>query len=764
MCSSYSTVSIFDQATQPFVRGHVALFYESEDIRDEAIREFILEGLSHGDQVLYLVAPEVEGEVLNNLELRWGAAWEAYQQGRLLIGGLTDRDTFCPEMWTRYIQSELISGGNEDGRGVRVAVDMGWLLEDARGINHYLRYESQVESLLRGQSLTHLCLFNQSHLDPRFLLNALMCHPQVILDRELHENPLCVPPSHLTDLNQSRLVFDYLTACIRQRRLARVELSRYQESLETQARERAADLEAAQELLLHKTEERIRLLEDLSESENKYRSLFFGSHLVMLLIDSVTGEIVDANQAANRYYGYTRSQLIGMNIACINQLPAEQLFQAIHAAREKKRNHFLFKHTLANGEIRDVEVHTGPVVIRGRRLLYTQVHDLSQQKSLEAQLYQAQKMEAVGQLAGGVAHDFNNLISVIMGCSELALESLSESDPIHEELNEIMKAASRARSVTQQLLAFSRKQSLHQQVVDLNRVIKDVSKMLYRLVGENVQVDLDLDWRLDSVFVDPAQIQQILINLVVNSRDAMTHGGVVTIKTSNVELPENPETVRLGVPPGMYVLMEVSDTGRGIARELLNKVFDPFFTTKEEGKGTGLGLSTVQGIVQQHGGGITIVSEPGQGTSFQVYLPRSPKPAHVADKVVPFRAGAKPGEVVLIVEDEDIVRNVTRNVLRKYGYEVLEARGAREALDVLGFADHGVHLLLADVVMPGMNGWELYQQLLVKIPNLKAVFMSGHTDEILDRAGFSAQDLHFIHKPFIIEDLLGTVRSVLDES
>ncbi len=742
------------------VDGHVALFLDSMDVRNEVVQDFIHEGFSHDEKVLFLGNPDIFNQIPTVLNRGQKASW-LNQFG--IIGGPCG-EFFDPDLLTSFIDLELKRAYTEGFQGMRLVQDMTWILQGVADPHLFITYEAKIEALMQRRSFNLLCLFDQNSLDSNILLEALACHPHIQMGGESHENIFHVPVEKLIKQDRNRIHFEYGLTKLRKVIASREEFRGYQSSLVDLMQEHAENLRATQEMLLHKTNERLHLLDELSESKERYRSLFFENQLVMFLFDADTFEIVDANPAANRYYGYTRNQMIGMKVAEINQMPLDQLVLAIRDAREKRCSHFFFKHKLASGEIRDVEVHTGPLPMRGRTLIYSLVIDITQQKSLEAQLHQAQKMEAVGQLAGGVAHDFNNLISVIMGYSELAVEGLPIDHPIRSELGEVLKAAVHARSVTQQLLAFSRKQKLNQQIVDLNEVIYGISKILCRLVGEKIQLVFNLTPDLDPVFVDPGQIQQILINLVVNSRDAMPNGGSVVIHTAKTIFQKGRETATLGLSPGEYILLSVADRGCGIPAENLEKVFDPFFTTKEEGKGTGLGLSTVHGIVRQHGGRISLVSQPGQGTTFRLYFPTSNGIARgVHDKHAPIRSKARQGEAVLIVEDDDSVRHVARSVLRKYGYQVHDARGPHEAINKLRSECHDIHLLLTDVVMPEMNGWNLYQQILEEVPGLKVVFMSGHTDEVVGREGVDMQEFHFIHKPFAIEELLGEVRATLDE-
>jgi PAS domain S-box-containing protein len=380
----------------------------------------------------------------------------------------------------------------------------------------------------------------------------------------------------------------------------------------------------------------------------------------------------------------------------------------------------------------------------------------------EEQLRQSQKMEAVGQLAGGVAHDFNNLLTAINGYSALALQRLEGPHPIKSYLEEVKKAGERAANLTRQLLAFGRKQILQPLALDLNGVVSDMNKMLRRLIGEDIVFATKLDTDLGKVMADPGQIEQVLVNLIVNARDAMPQGGNLTVETKNVELDEEYGSKHVGVTPGKYVLLAVSDTGEGMSEEVRQRVFEPFFTTKEKGKGTGLGLSTVYGIVNQSGGNIWIYSEPGRGTTFKVYLPEVEcerrEPAERVAEVAP-RGGS---ETVLVVEDEEVVRGLARRILEQAGYLVVEASRADQALRFCSARAADVDLLLTDVVMPEMSGKELADKLKSQYPKLKILFMSGYTDEAIVHHGVLDPSVEFLQKPFTPATLVRKVRDVLD--
>jgi signal transduction histidine kinase/ActR/RegA family two-component response regulator len=387
-----------------------------------------------------------------------------------------------------------------------------------------------------------------------------------------------------------------------------------------------------------------------------------------------------------------------------------------------------------------------------------------ERSSLQEQLQQAQKMESVGRLAGGVAHDFNNLLTVINGYAALVLTELDEDDPLCGPLAEIAKAGERSARLTQQLLAFSRKQILEPKVLDLNEVVAEVSKMLRRLVGEDVEVVTVLAPSLGRVLADAGQIQQVLMNLAVNARDAMPSGGKFLIETANVEFDEEYVAVHADTTSGPYVLLRVTDTGVGMDDDVRQHAFEPFFTTKPEGKGTGLGLSTVYGIVKQSGGGIWVYSEPGKGTTFKIYLPRVTEPAETQNQLTRHAGSSLRGaETVLVVEDQPDVRQLTIDVLKQYGYTVLEAANGDEALLVSEDFRDPIHLMITDVVMPGMTGRELAARIESLRPDMKTLYMSGYPDDIIAHQGVIEPGVAYLSKPFAPRALAEKVCELLSE-
>jgi len=526
----------------------------------------------------------------------------------------------------------------------------------------------------------------------------------------------------------------------------------------------SAALEGTTEFISYVTDisKRKQAEEALLASATQYRTLFEQSPLPKFLYDHATLRYLAVNDAAVAHYGYSREEFLAMTAADLRPSEDVPAFLAGVGALEDGTTHSLpYRHKKKDGTVIEVDITVHKFVFDGRPCGLTIAVDTTERNRLEAQLRQAQKMEAVGSLAGGIAHDFNNLLSVILSYSKMLAESLKPGDPMRIDLEEIARAGTRAAELTRQLLAFSRQQVLAPKVLDLNAVMSGIARMLQRLVGEDVELAVVGGSDLGAVRADPGQIEQVLMNLVVNARDAMPTGGKLTIETANVELDLSYTVQHSGVAPGSYVMLAVTDTGVGMQPVTVARMFDPFFTTKELGRGTGLGLSTVFGIVQQTGGHIWVYSEPGAGTTIKVYLPRS---AEVATNEVPVAPVVRrASETVLLVEDEEAVRLVTRTILERAGYHVLEARSGGDALLICEQHPATIHLLLTDVVMPRMSGRVLAERLGSLRPAMRIVYMSGYTDDSVVRHGVLDSDVAFLQKPIVPDALTRKLRDVLDE-
>ncbi len=485
-------------------------------------------------------------------------------------------------------------------------------------------------------------------------------------------------------------------------------------------------------------------------------------------LDSET-RLVYVNDAACRSLGYSREELMTMTISDIDpDFPLEAWEPHLEKLRELGSLTRESRHRARDGRIFPVEVTGNYVVYEGREGSFAFARDITDRKQaeeerrkLEAQLIQAQKMDSIGRLAGGVAHDFNNMLGAIMGYVELGLRHPSVSFEFQGYLKQIRSAAGRAADLTRQLLAFARKQAIAPRVLDLNRTVAGMLSMIKRLIGENIDLDWQPDQDLCTVYLDPSQVDQILMNLCINARDAIADMGRIVIRTGNEMLTEDDLRHDPTCRPGRHVLLEVRDTGSGMDAESLSHLFEPFYTTKESGKGTGLGLATVYGIVQQNNGLIKVDSKPGKGTTFRIFLP-----CHDETKTVPLPPDEaflpeSGHETILVVEDEPMILEMTREMLEFHGYTVLSAERPGEALHMVDEYEGAIHLLLTDLVMPEMNGWDLAEKLRNLRPDIKCLFMSGYSSSVIARRGILDETVNFIQKPFSIQELTTRVRHVL---
>ncbi len=514
----------------------------------------------------------------------------------------------------------------------------------------------------------------------------------------------------------------------------------------------------------------------LQERERRYR-LLWESSIDAIFLENLDGEIIDCNTTACKILGYAKEELIGLNVRDI--VPKE-----IANKLPELVNELLIKGSISlealgkrkDGSIFPTEVNIKLVNIDSKQMALVYLRDITAKKQIEKereelqeQLRQAQKLEALGTLAGGVAHDFNNLLTVINGYAELALQQSEDNPKLYRSIELIKKAAEKAEQLTNQLLAFSRKQMYEPKIVNVNHIINDLEKMLRRLISEDIHIEKILAPDLPNIIADPAQIEQILINLVVNARDAINELGdkakerKIIIETDYVFLDEDYVAKHVGTQVGPYVLISVSDTGIGMDEETKDKIFDPFFTTKGMGRGTGLGLATVYGIVKQNKASIHVYSEPGQGTTFKIYWPAvGEKEAIKGEKSA--TEVPKGREKVLLVEDDSLVRDFISNALTSLGYQVFEASNGKEALRLIKGEQLSPDLLITDLVMPGMNGKELAEKIREILPHISVLYISGYTDDYLFLSDILGKNVNFLQKPFTIKKLAQKIRQILDSS
>lgn len=521
---------------------------------------------------------------------------------------------------------------------------------------------------------------------------------------------------------------------------------------------RSVSMQLGQALALSRT------FSKLANAEQRYRALLDNARDAISVL-TPGGVVLEANRAWERLLGVPREHALGRNVADFAPDPKSGLqseYDKAVAQRGGSVPPSLIRRP--DGTEIQVELSRTAVEIAGEKFILSIGRDVTDRLRLEEQFRQAQKMEAIGSLAGGIAHDFNNLLSVILSYTELALGDLKPGNPLREDLEQVKRAGERSCDLTRQLLAFSRQQLLQPQILDLNAILAGMEKMLRRLLGEAVQLSLLTFTNIGRVYVDRGQIEQVVMNLAVNARDAMPSGGKLSIETGNVDLDAVYAAQHHGLTPGPYVMLAVTDTGTGMDAATRARIFEPFFTTKEMGKGTGLGLATVFGIVTQSHGHIWVYSEPGKGTTFKIYFPRRDP---VADDEVPAVAPTtdpRGSETVLLVEDEDQVRALARRILGQNGYNVLEAQNGGEAFLICEQFEARIHLLVTDVVMPRMSGKQLAERLAVVRPDMRVLFMSGYTDNTIVHHGVLDAGVAFLQKPITPDAFLRKVREVLDAS
>jgi PAS domain S-box-containing protein len=496
--------------------------------------------------------------------------------------------------------------------------------------------------------------------------------------------------------------------------------------------------------------------------EEAFKDLFFHAPIGIYIIQNRRFRLV--NPGFEKLTGYAKEELLGQDCLMLATPEYKDKIRqhAVRMLKGKSANPYEYQFRTKGGEIRWAMESVTTTDYTGKKATIGYFMDITERKRLENQLTRAQRMEAVGILAGGIAHDFNNLLTAIMGYGELMKMDLEQNDPHYHYTEEILKTAVRGSTLTHQLLAFSRKQILQPSVISLNSLVSNMERLLRRLIGEDIELVTVSDPDLGAVRADRGQIEQIIMNLAVNARDAMPQGGKLTIETANLILDEKYERSHLDVAPGPYVMLAVSDNGEGMDAETQSHIFEPFFTTKTLGQGTGLGLATVYGIVRQSGGHIWVYSEPGQGTTFKIYLPRVEEAVSAAEPKAPAVTRLKGRETILVVEDDNTLREVISKGLKKFGYSVLTAANGGEALLICEKRKGPIHLLLTDVVLPQMGGRELAERLVSLRPDLKVLYMSGYTENAIVHHGILNEDVGFLQKPFKVNLMVQKIREVLD--
>jgi len=508
--------------------------------------------------------------------------------------------------------------------------------------------------------------------------------------------------------------------------------------------------------------ERRRAEDELRRNESILRLLFEHNPLPIWLYDTDTLKFLRVNQAAVNLYGYTASEFEGMTVPTIHpKSQREAVFDYVKRKERATEERVFWLHEAKGGRTFEVEIISHELSYAGQRVRLVVAQDISERRHLESQLRQAQKMEAVGRLAGGVAHDFNNMLMVIKGHTELLLSVLDSSDHLARKIEQIDRSADRASALTRQLLAFSRRQVLQPQVINVNSIVEEMGKLLPRLIGEDIELMLRLEENPGTIRADASQIEQVIMNLAVNARDAMPNGGKLIIETANVDVDHAYTVSHPLMKPGTYVQLVVSDTGTGMDAGTQAHIFEPFFTTKEKGKGTGLGLATVYGIVKQSDGFIWVYSELGHGTSFKIYLPRIEQAAE--HPAAPRASADLPmgTETVLLAEDEQDVREIAKQFLESGGYRVIEAKDGAEALELAARNNGNIQLLVTDMVMPGMTGQELAVRMQSEHPGLCVIFMSGYSEHAATDMANADPSVRLLSKPFSRSAILRAAREAI---
>lgn len=505
--------------------------------------------------------------------------------------------------------------------------------------------------------------------------------------------------------------------------------------------------------------ERRRMENELKEYEERFRQMFETAKDGLLLIDKLTGNIVNVNPAIMEMLGYCSEEFIGKKPKDIGLLKdikdfKETIRELIQAGFINYEN--VFAETKQE-QLIDVDIY----LVDRAKFIQCNVRNITERKKLSAQLLQSQKMEAIGHLVGGIAHDFNNILSGIIAYQSLVDEKMKDDDPLRPYLNELNNLTEKAANLTRSLLAYSRKQVMEMKPADINKIVLGIQKILDRLIGEDVEFKVHMAAEELIANVDIGQIEQVLLNLATNARDAMPHGGVLIISTEHVQIDSSFIQANSYGEVGDYVVLSVADTGVGIDEKTTEHIFEPFFTTKEVGKGTGLGLSMVYGIIKQHNGFINVYSRPGEGATFKIYLPLMLTKEEIFEKVelTPVPSG---NETILLAEDDQVLRKVSKIYLENYGYKVLEAINGEDALRVFSENSAGIKLIVTDMIMPKLHGNEVYEKARMIRPDIKYLFMSGYTNDIIQKRDVCKEGVNFISKPFRPYDLLKKVREVLD--
>jgi PAS domain S-box-containing protein len=720
---------------------HLCLIYDSPAEQLAVAVAFTKVGLERGERCLYVADERSPDEVLGALTAASVDVAQERQRGALLL--LTANDTylasgrFDPQAIMALYRGMVDNAVAAGFRGVRGTAEMTWALRPEVGCEGLIDYEARLNHFFAGARAIGLCQYNRARFPPAILHGILRTHPLAVLGNQVCNNLYYEPPELVVGPGgQARE--DGLAERVDWMML---QLRRTQKA--GQEREHA---EAA-----------------LAESERRYRQLFERGPHPMMVVDWDTKRFLEVNDATIAHYGYSRDEFLRMTIFDIR--PPEDIARLREHLSQPPQDISInqWRHRKKDGTIIHVEVHAHWITFNGQRARFILIHDVTQQRALEAQLRQAQKMEAIGMLAGGIAHDFNNLLTVIVGNIALALGGLPENHPSRELMLTAERAGVQANELTNRLLGFARQTILRPVATQLGACLEETVRILRRTFDPRIVLEARPAPGLWLAEADPAQINQVLLNLCLNARDAMPQGGRLVLEAANVIVDSEYARRRLEARPGEFVRLSVGDTGHGIAAEIRSRIFEPFFTTKPAGKGTGLGLAMVFGTVKQHHGWVDFASEINGGTRFDIFLPRHGAGAK-PDAAPPLAPEAPRGghETILLADDEPMIRQLGRAILERYGYRVLLADDGLEAVQLYEQHKDAIALVILDLMMPRLSGHDASQHLLQIDPQVRVLLASGYSAEHLDQS-YHEQIMGFISKPFLPDQLVRVVREALDK-
>jgi PAS domain S-box-containing protein len=708
---------------------HLCCIYETEEEHRALLTPYLRQGLERNEKVVYIVDAREDETVLDYLRQDGLDTRPFLDKRQLVILPVADsymrEKVFDPEGMISFLRRETDRAVGEGYGALRVTGEMSWTLGRLIGSNHLIEYESKLNTFIPASRCLALCQYDKRRFSPEILLQVLATHRIAAIGTEVYENFHYIPPGNFLAHDFPTTILDHWIEQLRTQRLVQM----------------------GQDVL--------------RDSESNYRLLVqSATDAIFVMQDEV---IKFSHPTTERITGYSSEELANMSFLDIVLPEDREMVVGKHPKRidgADVPDTYSFRLKNKAGKELWCQLSSTLIAWEGRPATLNFLRDVSKQKELESQLFVSQKMEAVGRLAGGVAHDFNNLLTVIIGYCDLALNRIDGKDPLGRDISEILKASKRCANLTQQLLAFSRKQIMLPKVVNLNDVVVEIDSMVHRMIGEDIKLRCMMEKNLWNVKIDPGQVEQVIANLVINSRDAMPRGGKLTIETANVELDDHFAQMHESVLTGSYVMLAVSDTGCGMDKKTQMNIFEPFFTTKE--KGTGLGLATAYGIVKQSGGSINVYSEPGHGTTFRIYFPRVTEVATSMSQSSPHPEKLQGSETILLVEDENLVRDLVHKILVEFGYKVLFVGCGSEAIDAHSRHPEPIPMVLTDVVLPDISGVELAKRLKSMRPEMKVLFMSGYTSSNIYEDGILESGAAFIQKPFSVVSLASKVREVLD--